>query len=295
MKKTIESPWAGRTVRAYCKGCLGVSTSLFNRIKCREGGLLLNGAPVFANVVLKEGDLLEISLEDPPPSTPLSPVPMALDIPYEDEFLLVVNKPAPLPVHRSSFAPEEPTLAQGLAAYWGTEVPFHPVNRLDRGTTGLMVVAKSGYIHNLLRQQLHTDSLYREYRGISLGVPNTPRGRIPLPIARAEDSAIKRAVSPDGDPAITDYEVLRTAGGLALLRLIPRTGRTHQLRLHMAAVGCPLLGDWLYGREEPERIARPALHSALLSFLHPVTGARIRLTTPLPPDMARLLPRDAVK
>ena len=289
MKIVVPPHWANRTVKEYCKRCLGVSTTQLNRIKQREGGILLNGSPVFTNAVLSKGDLLEIDLSDPPAFTPLVPIPMELEIPYEDEDLLVVNKPAPLPVHRSSFAPGEPTLAQGLAARLGVSTPFHPVNRLDRGTTGLMVVAKSSYIHNRFRQQLHTDAFYREYRGISIGVPDPPKGRITLPIARAEGSAIKRCITPSGAAAVTDYETLCTVNGLSLLRLIHRTGRTHQIRLHLSAMGCPLAGDWLYGREEPERIPRPALHSAVLSFRHPITGKMISLEAPIPSDMMRLL------
>ena len=290
MTITITAAQDGRTVRAVLTRELGVSTALLNSLKRRPGALLLNGAPVFTSALLRRGDVLTADLSDPAGPGDIPPVPMPLDIPYEDEFLLVVNKGAPLAVHPSSFAPEEPTLANGLAGYLGVGFTFHPVNRLDRGTTGLMVVAKSRYVHNLLRRRLHSGEFYREYRGIALGMPDPAAGQVALPIARAEGSPIKRCVSPQGAAALTEYQTLSAAGGLSLLRLIPRTGRTHQLRLHMAALGCPLLGDWLYGREDREQIGRPALHAGLLALRHPVTGENIRLTAPLPGDMARFFP-----
>ena len=289
MDLIVSPAQAGRTVGVFLKRELGFSTTLLNRLKRRPGALLKNGVPVFTNAVLADGDHLTVDLSDPPAAVPTAPIPMDLDIPYEDEFLLVVNKPAPLAVHASSFAPEEPTLANGLAAHLGPAFTLHPVNRLDRGTTGLMAVAKSQYVHNLLRQQLPTENFYRAYRGVALGTVTPPAGDIRLPIGRAEGSPIKRCVRPDGAEAWTSYETLRQAGGFTLLRLIPHTGRTHQLRLHLAAVGHPLAGDWLYGTEDRDLIPRPALHATLLRLRHPVTGALLELEAPLPCDMTRLL------
>ena len=163
------------------------------------------------------------------------------------------------------------------------------MNRLDKGTTGLMAVAKSGYVHNLLRRSLHTDDFRREYRGICLGCPEPKSGLIDLPIGRDERSTVKRMIRPDGAPSRSRYEVLEEGNGLALLRLLPETGRTHQLRLHLSAIGHPLAGDWLYGTEDPDLIPRPALHSCALRLRHPVTGELLTLTAPLPEDMERLL------
>ena len=288
MTVTVTAAQAGRTVRQLLKQDLAVSTALINRLKRREGALLLNGRPVFTNAPLRAGDTLYVDLTDPAGAGSIPPIPMALDIRYEDGALLVLNKPAPLAVHPSSFAPEEPTLANGLAHYLGPASTFHPVNRLDRGTTGLMAAAKSRYVHNLLRRQLHTAGFYREYRAVAVGTPCPPAGRIDLPIARAEGSAIRRRVSPGGAAALTEYETLCSRGGLTLLRLIPHTGRTHQLRVHMAAIGCPLLGDWLYGTETD--LGRPALHACLLRLRHPLTGETLCLTADLPEDMARCFP-----
>lgn len=289
MTLTITSQQAGRTVRALLHGELGMSTALLNHLKRREDGILLNGIPVCTNAVVSAGDRLTVDLRDEAPLHPIPPVPMDLDIRYEDAFFLVVNKPAPLAVHASSFAPEEPTLASGLAHYLGPDLIFHPVNRLDRGTTGLMVVAKNRFSHNALRRLLHTSDFRREYRGITIGIPDPPSGIVDLPIGRAENSAIKRCIRSDGAPAATIYETLSVTQRFALLRLLPRTGRTHQLRLHMSAIGHPLAGDWLYGTEDRCLIARPALHAWGITLRHPVTGKFLSFYADLPADMERLL------
>ena len=291
MTITVTPQQAGRTVRSLLRYELGMSTALLNHLKRREDGILLNGSPVFTSAVVSAGDRLRVDLRDDAPEVPIQPIPMALDIRYEDEFLLVVNKPAPLAVHASSFSPGESTLANALAYYLGPSLVFHPVNRLDRGTTGLMVVAKNRFAHNAMRRLLHTDDFSREYRGICIGVPSPAAGVIDLPIGRAEGSPIKRCVRADGAPAVSVYETLETAGGLTLLRLLPKTGRTHQLRLHMTAIGHPLAGDWLYGTEDRRLIARPALHAWGLTFRHPVTGKLLSFQAELPADLAQLLHR----
>ena len=142
-------------------------------------------------------------------------------------------------------------MAGALAWQRGADFVFHPVNRLDKGTTGLMVVAKSGYIHDRLRYALHTERFCREYRAVCIGCPDPKSGTIDAPIGRDPNSVVGRCVRPDGARAVTHYEVLGRSNGLSLLRLRPETGRTHQLRVHMASIGCPLAGDWLYGGRGP--------------------------------------------
>ena len=153
-----------------------------------------------------------------------------------------------------------------------------------------MVVAKSGHVHDLLRRSLHTPDFRREYRAVCLGRPQPEEGTIDAPIGRDETSTVARKIRPDGAAAVSRYRVLETRGDLSLVKLLPETGRTHQLRVHMASIGCPLAGDWLYGMEDPALIARPALHSWALTLVHPITGEVLRLTAPLPQDMARLFP-----
>lgn len=291
LELVVTAEQSGRTVRSLLKYELGLSTTRINRLKRTETGLTVNGSRVFTNAVLQTGDLLAADLETAERPAAASPVPMALDVCFEDGHLLILNKPAPLAVIPSSLVPGEPTLADGLAHYLGQNFAFHPVNRLDRGTTGLMAVAKNGYIHDRLRRLLHTGQFFRQYRAVCVGTPQPPEGSIVFPIGRAPGSAIRRQVLPDGQPAHTDYRVLQSGGGFSLVELTPHTGRTHQLRLHMAALGCPLAGDWLYGTEDKALIGRPALHAARMELTHPVTGERLSFTAPLPEDMNNLLER----
>ncbi len=280
---------AGRTVKSLLKSELGISTTLLNRLKRTETGLTVNGGRVFTTVVLREGDRLRVDLASAEKPTDIRPVPMELDILFEDEHLLVVNKPAPLASIPSSLAPDEPALAAGLLYHLGEGSSVHLVNRLDRGTTGLLAAAKTAYVHECLRRQLHTEAFRRVYLAVCVGVPEPAAGRVELPIGRDMGSAIKRRIDPAGKTAVTDYRVLRENGNFSLVELTPRTGRTHQLRVHMAAIGCPLAGDWLYGTEDRALIARPALHAARLALAHPVTGEALSLEAPLPEDMRALL------
>lgn len=288
---TITEREDGKTVRSVLKGRLGFSSHAVASLTRTENGIRVNGCRAFSSAVLHAGDELAAEISDRrEPKASVTPGDWPLEIVYEDDYLLVVNKPAGMTAHASNFVPDTPTVAGALAFSRGGDFLFHPVSRLDKGTTGLMVVAKNGYVHNLLRRSLHTEAFRREYRGISLGVPEPPAGVIDLPIGRAEGSVVARAVRPDGAQAVTEYEALRaTAGGLCLLRLRPLTGRTHQLRVHLAAMGHPLAGDWLYGTEDPALIARPALHSAELWLTHPVTGEALHLTASMPEDMERLV------
>lgn len=280
---------AGRTVKDLLKRELGLSTALTGRLKRTETGLTVNGCRVYTNAVLQTGDRLVVNLDAAERPTDIRPVPMALDIRFEDQYLLVVNKPAPLASIPSSLAPEEPALAAGLLYHLGKGASLHLVNRLDRGTTGLLAAAKSAYVHDVLRRQLHTEMFQRTYLAVCQGAPEPPEGRVALSIGRDPGSAVKRRVDPMGKEAVTDYRLLARRGPFSLIELTPRTGRTHQLRVHMAAVGCPLAGDWLYGTEDQALIPRPALHAARLALRHPVTGERLALEAPMPEDMRTIL------
>jgi len=288
----VNRTQAGRTVKSLLKRELCLSTALTNRLKRTETGLTVNGTRVFTNAVLHEGDVLTVDLDAAERSSSLMPVPMNLDVAYEDDHLMVVNKPAPLDTIPSSLVPGAPSLAAGLLYYLGDGASIHLVNRLDKGTTGLIMAAKNAYIHDRLRRQLHTTDFHRTYLAVCVGAPEKLEGRIELPIGRAPDSAVRRQINQDGKPAVTDYCVLKQTRKFSLVELTPLTGRTHQLRVHMAALGCPLAGDWLYGREDRELIPRPALHATRLTLTHPVTGKQLALVSPLPADMKILLERE---
>lgn len=280
----------GATVRHILRARLHFSAHAISRLVRVPDGILVNGQPVHTPFVLQTGDRLDVQTADHrPPSAVITPGPWPLPVLWEDEHMLVVNKPAGMTAHASNFLPDTPTVAGALAWSRGAEFIFHPVSRLDKGTTGLMVIAKSGYIHDLLRRSLHTPDFRREYRAVCVGRPVPDKGTIDAPIGRDTRSAVARMVRPDGSPAVSHYQVLKTQGAFSLLRLRPETGRTHQLRVHMASIGCPLVGDWLYGVENLTLISRPALHSAALALVHPVTRELISVSAPIPDDMQRLL------
>ena len=289
--KIITPEEDGATVRHILRAQLHFSSHAISRLTRAETGILVNGCRARTVDVLRAGDVLTVETGDHrPPKTAVTPGPWPLPVVWEDGHLLVVDKPAGMTAHASNFLPDTPTVAGALAWQRGTDFVFHPVNRLDKGTTGLMVIAKRGYIHDRLRYALHTEKFYREYRAVCVGCPEQKSGTIDAPIGRDPNSVVGRCVRPDGARAVTHYEVLGTENGLSLLRLRPETGRTHQLRVHMASIGCSLAGDWLYGREDPDLIPRPALHAYALELDHPVTGKHLSLTAPIPPDMARLVP-----
>ena len=280
----------GSTVRHILKAKLHFSSHAISRLTRAENGIRVNGQHARTVDIVHTGDALTVETGDHrPPRVEVTPGNWPLPVVWEDGHLLVVDKPAGMTAHASNFLPDTPTVAGALAWQRGTDFLFHPVNRLDKGTTGLMVIAKSGYVHDLLRRSLHSERFQREYRAVCIGCPQPERGTIDGPIGRKPDSVVARCVRPDGAPAVSHYEVLAEKNGMSLLKLLPETGRTHQLRVHMASIGCPLAGDWLYGTEDLNLIARPALHSCALTMTHPVTGEVLRLTAPVPEDMVRLL------
>ncbi len=290
ISRVIAHDEEGVTVRHILKAKLHFSTHAVARLTRAERGILLNGVRARTVDPVHAGDVLTVETGDHrPPKTAVVPGPWPLPIVYEDGHLLAVDKPAGMTAHASNFLPDTPTVAGALAWERGTDFLFHPVNRLDKGTTGLMVVAKSGYVHDLLRRKLHTPDFRREYRAVCIGCPSPKEGAVDAPIGRDEDSTVARWVCPGGAAAVTHYRVLSQKGGFSLVKLTPETGRTHQIRVHMAYIGCPLAGDWLYGREDPALIGRPALHSCGLTMAHPVTGEVLRLAAPMPEDMARLI------
>ena len=278
---------AGKRVESILLGPLQVSHGLLSRLKRREHGILVNGQKAYSTYVLQTGDLVTADVGDGSPPRHLEPMEMDLFIVYEDEDLLVVDKPANVPVHPTKDQGER-NLEQGLLAYLAKGDYPHFVSRLDKGTTGLMLVAKSGYVHELMKRRQHTDAFYREYLAVAEGIVTPASGAIDAPIGLADGSTYRHCVRPDGAKSLTKYETIFVSNGLTLLRLLPQTGRTHQLRVHMAHLGYPLVGDWLYGQRS-DAIDRPALHSHRLVFQHPLTGEGVELLSPLPVDMEALI------
>lgn len=236
-----------------------------------QNGILLDGVPAHCDRKPLPGQRVTAVFPDRK-GEELAPVRIELRIPWEDGDLMAVDKPAPLASIRSSRRQGE-TLENALYDRAGCPEDFiyRPVNRLDKGTSGLMLVAKNAYIQQRMQSMLHSERFIRRYIALTDGFPPECSGRIDLPIASREGS-VKRFIDASGKASVTDYRVLDERNGRALLLLQLHTGRTHQIRVHLAALGCPVAGDMLYGREDPAFPGRFALHSCYLSFVHPVTG-----------------------
>ena len=288
---TVPPERAGQKVDTLLRKELGLSGTVIRRIKWLPDGILLDGTRVFTSCRVEPGQVLSVRLSDPEVRSGVVPAPGPLDIVYEDGDLLVVNKAPGVLVHPGTGHFSD-TIGNFLMEYYknqGIEADFHPVHRLDKGTSGLLVVAKHPHAQERLKGQLHTAEFRRTYLAICLGSPPAEAGEVDAPIGMAEGSILARAVRPDGLPARTRYQVLKRQGNRTLVRLELVTGRTHQVRVHMAYLGCPLAGDFLYGVEDPDLIGRPALHSWRLEVRQPVTGERLTFQAALPEDMARLM------
>ena len=290
---TVPPEENGRMVKGILRGDLHLSYTLLKSLKWRENAILLNGQIVHVNAIVHTGDVVSVALSERAPREDLYCEHTARpNIVYEDDDLLVLNKPAGVAMHPKTDDASAPSLAAMLTGYLGEGSVPHFVSRLDKGTSGLLIAAKSGYVHDRLRRALHSDNLRREYRAVAVGRVTPDHGIIDAPIGRADGSIIRRCVRADGLPSLTEYETLQTSERFTLLRMRPQTGRTHQLRVHMAYLGYPLAGDWLYGTEDKNLIARPALHSYELWFTQPITGQEFHFTATIPQDMQRLLASD---
>ena len=290
---TVPPEENGHMVKGILRSDLHLSYTLLKSLKWRENAILLNGQSVHVNAIVHTGDVVSVALSERAPREDLYCEHTARpNIVYEDDDLLVLNKPAGVAMHPKADDASAPSLAAMLTGYLGEGSVPHFVSRLDKGTSGLLIAAKSGYVHDRLRRALHSDNLRREYRAVAVGAVTPDHGVIDAPIGRADGSIIRRCVRADGLPSLTEYETLQTSERFTLLRLRPQTGRTHQLRVHMAHLGYPLAGDWLYGTEDKNLIARPALHSYELWFTQPITGQEFHFTATIPQDMQRLLASD---
>ena len=282
---------AGTEVNTLLRRVLGLSGTVLRRVKWLEDGITVDGVRVNVRYRVTGGEILSVRLTDP--DTAAQPVPRKgpLDMVYEDADLVVLNKAPGVLVH-PSHGHFDDTIGNFLMEHYreaGEESGFHPVHRLDKGTSGLLVVAKHPHGQERLKAQLHTGAFRRVYLAVCDGAPQPPEGVIDAPIGPVEGSLMAREIRPDGQSARTRYRVLQTSGIRSLVELELDTGRTHQIRVHMAHMGCPLTGDFLYGTENRALIDRPALHSARLELTHPITGERLAFDCPLPEDIRRLL------
>ena len=269
----------------------GYSSQNLAEIKRMPKSVLVNGEHYSMRDTLSSGDTLIIHIQETECSEKIPPAKIPLNIVYEDEDIIVINKPAGMPIH-PSMNNYTNSMANGLAWYYKEQDKpfiFRCCNRLDRDTSGLTVVAKHLVSGNILSTMVRRREIHREYLAISRGEVTPRSGTITAPLARKPGTIIERTVDFEhGEKAITHYQVVEVKNGHSLVSLQLETGRTHQIRIHMKYIGYPLIGDYLYN-PDMELISRQALHSHKLSFSHPITGEAMEFTAPLPEDMKRVL------
>ncbi|CUH97847.1 hypothetical protein P22_3994 [Propionispora sp. 2/2-37] len=282
---TVPESLQGLTLKDFLRRHAGISLSLWRKIK-NTGSVSINGYPVLSfHTLLQGGDIITLTWEQ---SSALIAIAIPLAIKYEDDYVLIVNKPAGMLVHPIS-QQQSPSLANAVIAYYHYQKlssGFHPVHRLDRNTSGLILIAKYPHIQHMLSLN-NMKSIKRKYLALVSGHLSDKSGFIDAPIGRSPRSIIERIVTSAGKPALTLYKVIATFPGYSLLELELLTGRTHQIRVHLSHIGHPLLGDDLYGGPI-DLIKRQALHSYCLSFQHPVQNQPVYISCPIPEDMSVL-------
>lgn len=281
----IPSEYDGANITTVLKQHFKISTNLIKDLKKYKEGIQVNGEHKRVVDLAAKGDILKITIRDTA-SENIVPTDIPLDIVYEDEDVLVINKMSNMPTH-PSMGNYENSLANGVMYYYkskGEERVFRAVNRLDKDTSGLMAVAKNSYIHARLGEEIQKKELKRKYMCIVCGDVERD-GTVDAPIRRADGSVINRIVAPDGQRAVTHYRVVKRYGEYTLLEMELETGRTHQIRVHMAYIGHPLVGDWLYGTEDHNIAKRQMLHSCYLCFTHPITGQIMEFKDEMAEDM----------
>lgn len=296
MQIVITKEQAGLCVRQILKQELTLSTKMLKYLKYQNRGITVNGEHCTVRYVLKEGDVLEVMTEDRESSEAITPVDLPLDILYEDDDIVIPSKSAEMPTHPSHDHYLD-TVANALAYRYlqmGIPFVFRPINRLDRNTSGLLLVARNKHAAGKLTQAMQSGQIRKTYLAVLEGEMTQKSGIIDACLHRTAKSIIVREVcspdAPDADTALTEYTVLSIGNGHTLVKAHPLTGRTHQLRVHFASIGHPIVGDDLYGSHSPY-IPRHALHASILSFPHPITGTEMNIHAPIPPDMQSLIDR----
>lgn len=266
-----------------------LSDRLITKLK-KANKIYLNSLPTYTKKSLTVGDTVSVLIDFEEDNSNIVASNIPLNIIYEDDYLLVLNKPANIAIHPSILHFDN-SLSNGVKFYFdklGLKKKIRIVNRLDRNTSGIVILAKNEYIQECLIKQMKTNEFKKEYLAIAKGILESKSGTLNFPIARKEGSIIERTVSSDGDSAITHYDVVKEFNNLSLVHIVLETGRTHQIRVHFSHIGHPILGDTLYGSPS-ELINRQALHSYKLTFIHPVTKKELILESSLPNDIKNII------
>ena len=277
------------TVKEVLRQEFLLSDRLIIKLK-KNNQIFLNNKTTFVNQKLEIGDKVLVVLDFEETCDNIVPTKMDLDILYEDDGLLIVNKPPFMPVHPSMDHYED-SLSNGIKYYFNStrlKRKIRPVNRLDKNTSGIVVFAKNEYIQECLIRQMKSDTFEKEYIALVNGLLNKTEQVVEAPIARKENSIIERCVNPSGDNAITIVKLLKTYDNYSLIKCILKTGRTHQIRVHTSYIGHPILGDDLYGNKS-DKINRQALHAYKISFIHPITNKKLEITTKIAKDIESLI------
>ncbi|MBO5349203.1 MAG: RluA family pseudouridine synthase [Clostridia bacterium] len=280
-------------VKEVLKAYFKISDRLLLRLKNTKN-ILLNGSPTYVSKEVKVNDEITVIIDFVENSSNIVPTKMDLDILYEDDCYLVINKSPNLPVH-PSMSHYENSLSNGVKYYFdsiGLKKKIRPVNRLDKDTSGIVIFAKNEYIQECLVSQMKSKVFEKQYIAVCNGTFTEKSGTINLPIARKQGSIIERCVDSTGDIAITHYEVIHEFDNISVVKCLLETGRTHQIRVHLSNIGHPILGDTLYG-EKNTNISRQLLHAYKVKFVHPLTNEIVTYTAPIPDDIDEF--RDASK
>lgn len=293
LEHTVLSDECGATAEYLLKKHFGISSGLLCELKY-AGKIFINGEVCRSVDTVCTGDTVSADVaENCADFGTIVPFEFEVEILFEDEFLLVVNKPGDMESHpcHSNY---ETTLANAVMYHWsqnGEYHRYHIVNRLDRGTSGICVIAKNRFAHSKLSEQMQAGLFEKYYMAVVHGRISEDAGTIELPIGRTGESVIKREVREDGKFARTIYNTMSRTENYSLVEIKLETGRTHQIRVHFSYIGHPLVGDWLYGDGDNEKmlISRQALHSSRVEFFHPVTGKRLIFETEVPQEMKKLL------
>lgn len=286
---TVTAEYDGQSLQSFLRRGNGYSTRMLARIKQIEHGMTADGQPIRTIDRVAVGQKIVLKL--PEDVVEVEPVDLPLEVLYEDEAVMLMNKPPRIAVHPSA-GRTEPTVANAVVAHYqknGVSAAFRPLNRLDRNTSGLLLAAKNAHAAHVLSDARADGRLRKVYYAVALGRLEGG-GTIDQPIRIREGSCIAREVGEGGKPSVTHWQALASDGDITLLRVVIDTGRTHQIRVHMAWIGHPLAGDTLYGTDETQ-LSRHALHCAEMVFPHPESGETMRFDCPLPEDMETLLKR----
>ena len=278
LKYNIKECDAGKNVGELLKRKLSVSARLLPELK-RSGGILLDGKNVTVREKVAAGQVLAIVISEEKPSENVVPMNLPVHVIYEDEDLIAVSKPKDMPVHPSAHNYDN-TLGNAIMYYYkGENFVFRPITRLDRDTTGIVLVAKNKLSATVMSEDMKEGRIKKSYLALLSQIPKDDVGVVDEPIARCPDSVIKRMVSPDGKSALTEYEIIEKRADKSAVALVrPITGRTHQIRVHMAHIGCPLKYDYLYGEEIRGKTL--FLHCTAVTFPHPVTREEMTISCP---------------